>query len=995
VAVVGSKAALLGLGAGIAIAIALIVKVVDHFHTSQKELNAQIADTSSKIGGLTSKIKELNSAKVDAKTPESLNRLEKELEVQQALLKVEEQRLVNLINKQKVPKVLEESQLASTGRLPYVTEDPTNSDNLLLDVKALTLQIQELTKKQEELGEVTEENISQYENYSKQITHLTGMESNYTLAIMEKVKWYEQVPYDSLNAEQKKYYNLLKALVYEEEEFAQAIDDTSKEEIKALEKKRILTAMEEKRLEVLKDLNDSMDKYADEISSIESDLDALASIYVDINEGEKISLATIADLVRKYPEYAKEIANINNNKEEGKRLTEILSGVEKQQTIKNLYETRALIQTQEKLLGLKRETISIDSDLMAAMGIRPEDIYKTSSAVSAIDNLIKQVGQQDFSSNVEKETKKREEARNKEKKEVKEYINELVKLQEIEHRLAMTRAEQDATGNDMREKEKLILKEIQEELERLNVIDNARLKTLKKGTSEYDSLLETVRSRSVRWWEIQVDLKDTTEEYVNVLRDLNSLEHELSVIRANREISGSENREEELMQLARIKIELDGLIETEKAQLAEMAVGTEKYDNLMSSINEKTLKRLGIEKEILSITESVNKLAQSYVKEYIDSLVSIANTEKERLQKEKEDVKNLYAEKLANLEEEYRLKQEIYDTSSKEKDEQEKIYNIEQARKKLAEAEKDRSVRQWQGDGWKWVANQKNVDAATKELEKAIESYDEFKLTQQKEADRKKLEQDKATLKELERQELEALDNSIINIDNYIKEVNESWSSAFTTQITTLDQLKEKLAEIGAEYGKFASIVSTAMSGLTSATGINVASESSVSTYVDPKGKESVSFGSTTSQQSIDYYKNLKSTYGNDQALMTQKELERTEAVIAAKKAAKEDYSLQEAYKSRLQSGLVQFRNGGVNDFTGEAMLHGSQSEPEMVLNNRQALGLFNWIKQLPTSGFGSNSTTNSNDIVIQNLNIDAKNGQHLTQLLEEAKTIVRNGFRG
>ena len=38
------------------------------------------------------------------------------------------------------------------------------------------------------------------------------------------------------------------------------------------------------------------------------------------------------------------------------------------------------------------------------------------------------------------------------------------------------------------------------------------------------------------------------------------------------------------------------------------------------------------------------------------------------------------------------------------------------------------------------------------------------------------------------------------------------------------------------------------------------------------------------------------------------------------------------------------YSSGGVANFRGRAMLHGSTSRPEVVLNNSQAAALFNWV---------------------------------------------------
>ena len=85
---------------------------------------------------------------------------------------------------------------------------------------------------------------------------------------------------------------------------------------------------------------------------------------------------------------------------------------------------------------------------------------------------------------------------------------------------------------------------------------------------------------------------------------------------------------------------------------------------------------------------------------------------------------------------------------------------------------------------------------------------------------------------------------------------------------------------------------------------------------------------------------------------------------------------------------LPGYSNGGEVDFTGLAMLHGSKSRPEYVLNNDQMKNLLsNLTKPQYTSNFGAGGSQIINNYSFGN--IDLPNVNNAQQFINELKSLV------
>lgn len=87
------------------------------------------------------------------------------------------------------------------------------------------------------------------------------------------------------------------------------------------------------------------------------------------------------------------------------------------------------------------------------------------------------------------------------------------------------------------------------------------------------------------------------------------------------------------------------------------------------------------------------------------------------------------------------------------------------------------------------------------------------------------------------------------------------------------------------------------------------------------------------------------------------------------------------------KSDIVGYKNGGIVDYTGLAMLHGSPSKPEFVFNNEQTKKILSMIMNpnIKHKDLSGNTTTNTYNFG----NIELPNVNNVKQFMAEVKSLV------
>lgn len=280
-------------------------------------------------------------------------------------------------------------------------------------------------------------------------------------------------------------------------------------------------------------------------------------------------------------------------------------------------------------------------------------------------------------------------------------------------------------------------------------------------------------------------------------------------------------------------------------------------------------------------------------------------------------------------------------------------------------------VTEWwhEGLGWQWEADQE----AIKEAQEALDEFNN--------------EQKIAELEKRKEEELSAIDAQIKAWEDYKKaweDVTDSYEFEQAKQILAqqlgadaeakilqqkIEQVKEyaeKYKATMAEIEKLENTPADKLNGYSTPTSTNVSSGS-------PSGS-SGSSSKTYTVKSGDTLSGIGSKYG----VSWQKIYNANKSVIGNN-------------PNRIYPGqtltIPGYANGGMVDYTGLAMLHGTKSKPEFVLNNDQ---MRNMLSTLTRPQVTSNLPTSSGAVNNYNFgNIELPNVTNAKQFVTELKSLV------
>ena len=280
-------------------------------------------------------------------------------------------------------------------------------------------------------------------------------------------------------------------------------------------------------------------------------------------------------------------------------------------------------------------------------------------------------------------------------------------------------------------------------------------------------------------------------------------------------------------------------------------------------------------------------------------------------------------------------------------------------------------VTEWwhEGLGWQWEADQE----AIKEAQEALDEFNN--------------EQKIAELEKRKEEELSAIDAQIKAWEDYKKaweDVTDSYEFEQAKQILAqqlgadaeakilqqkIEQVKEyaeKYKATMAEIERLENTPADKLSGYNTPTSTNVSSSSS--------SGSSGSSSKTYTVKSGDTLSGIGSKYG-----------------ISWQKIYNANKSIIGSNPNRIYPGqtltIPGYANGGMVDYTGLAMLHGSKSKPEFVLNNDQMRNMLSSLTRPQTT---SNLPTSSGAVNNYNFgNIELPNVTNAKQFVTELKSLV------
>lgn len=381
------------------------------------------------------------------------------------------------------------------------------------------------------------------------------------------------------------------------------------------------------------------------------------------------------------------------------------------------------------------------------------------------------------------------------------------------------------------------------------------------------------KSSGKEWWEKELDtLKDqfnyseiTIEEYINGLEKL--------LGKTQKGSDAWKKINEELQKQRLSKVEDDY-----KAGRISLEQYIAKLKELLKAYKEGT-------KGWKDLADKIKKGLQDQAKET-----------KQQYDNAKSAVDNLLDDEIKKIDEKIdKLKE-----ANKETEREIELARLQEA---LANAQKNKSKRVWNGSTWEWVADQGAIDDAQKAL-------DDFLL------------EDKISELEKEKEALNDLKTAYADVTNeYDKEQKRQELIAMLGADAEKNILNDRIATLEKFRDKYLAIQKQ-ITDYDKATPESLVGGGSASTSSNSGNTSSATNGSSLSQAEIDELARavIAGKYGNGQA---------------RKNALGDKYSAVQSRVNQLLSGRS-YASGGIVDYTGLAMLHGSPSRPEVVLNYDQ-----------------------------------------------------------
>lgn len=482
------------------------------------------------------------------------------------------------------------------------------------------------------------------------------------------------------------------------------------------------------------------------------------------------------------------------------------------------------------------------------------------------------------------------------------------------------------------------------------------------GSSKKSSSNKSKKSEK-EWWETELEkLKNqfkyneiTIEEYIRGLDNL------LGRVQKGTDAWRKINEELQKQRLTKVEddykrgtISLDEYIKKLKELIKAYRQGSDAWNDLADKIKKALQDKADKQKDDLDTAE--------------DAAVGIIDDEIDKLKKLKEEQEDYY--------------DKLIDDKKAANDETEKELELARLQEALANAQKEKTKRVWrEGIGWVWEADQE----AIKEAQKAL---DEFNKEQELDA--------------LEKQKDEAIKNIEDQIDAWEK-YKESWENVaddYETQQARMTLAQQLGADAEAKILQQRLDVlddykSKYLATMKEITNLENTPSDKLNGYNTPKDTNTTngnsgSGGSSSSAPSLNKgsYVSVKpgtkwysNSYGGGNSGTA-----RSGTIKYINNGGSHPYNIDGLGWVK-KSDIVGYKNGGMVDYTGLAMLHGTKSKPEFVLNNDQMKSMLsNFIRPQTSSNLPSKnaSVTNYNFG-----NIELPNVSNAKQFVTELKSLV------
>lgn len=487
-----------------------------------------------------------------------------------------------------------------------------------------------------------------------------------------------------------------------------------------------------------------------------------------------------------------------------------------------------------------------------------------------------------------------------------------------------------------------------------SAVDSVTKAYNKLGTSGWRTSSSSSSKSTKEWWEKQLDtLKDqysnseiTIEEYINSLEKL----------------------------------------------LGKLKKGSDAWKEVNKLLQEQKLSKVesDYKRGVISLDEYIKKL-QELIKTYKQGTKAwqdLADKIKEGLldkaEQEQKDYEDAAKAATSIIDDEIKRLEELKDAKQKANDETEKELELAKLQEALEKARNERTKRVFvEGKGWTYVQDEQaikeaqealdefNKEQETDEIDKQIEALEKYKEAWSNVSSDYEKEQQKLLLAQQFGADAEE------QILNKRLEILEEYRKRYLETLKQISDIEKKTAEeiLGATTG------TSAGTGGGSGTSGQAGLVSSIKA-VFGQGRKNNKNDVKALQQALMALGYSLPKYGADGKWGS-------ETLKALKKFQKDNGLKADGVVGKnTKSAFAKkgYANGGVVDYTGYAMVHGSVNYPEVMLNNRQAAKLYSMLSHPAYNRVGNTSNTtqvyNFDKLVLPNV-------KNANQFLSELKALV------
>jgi len=501
------------------------------------------------------------------------------------------------------------------------------------------------------------------------------------------------------------------------------------------------------------------------------------------------------------------------------------------------------------------------------------------------------------------------------------------------------------------------------------------------------------------WWETEFDNLKQQFQYseITIEQYIGGLESVLSRLQVGSDAWKKINDELQKQKLNKIKddysaskITLDQYIQSLKQLQKQYKENTESWKELNEEINKQELNKLKDDYSDARISleqyiEGLKSLQRQYkenteswlelAKEIKKSLIEQQNEYKSDYEKAYDGVKKLIDDEIEKINELKEATQKKYDdeieAKQKANEETKKEITLLELKEKLENAKNEKNRKVWNEalGTWQWVADETAINEAQKNLDDFLFDEEIKKLEETRDTELEVLEERINGWEDYKEQWEDILNEyeDTLNYKMMLEKLGaDSEAKVLAQRLDVLKKFRDEYIKIQEQITKIDNMSTNEVSGSTNPTTTNKNDNNSNDNSKKENSSYTVKKGDTLSGIAKQFATTWQKIYNMNKSIIGGN----PNLIIPGQKLTIPAYS-----------------NGGIVDFTGLAMMHGSKTRPEIVLNSQQLLKMFSLINAMPkpTSNLIEPNKTTQNTYKIENITLpNVHNGRDFLNELQK-----------